>query len=199
MDKIITLSRQFGSGGKELALLLGKKLGIPVYDKEIIQKASEDSGIAIEHFENADEKRNMSFLFSLVSSHYAQTAPIEMSSVINDDNLFLHISAAIKKLASEPCIFLGRCADEILKDLNPFKIFVCADLSQRTAKVASRYNLTEKEAANLIKKTDKSRASYYSYYTGKDWEDFSNYHLVINSSLIDLETAAELIITAVNR
>lgn len=197
MDKIITLSRQFGSGGKELALLLGEKLSVPVYDKEIIQTAAQESGIALEYFENSDEKRNTSFLFSLVSSHYAPSTPIEMSSVINDDNLFLHISSAIKKLASGPCIIVGRCGDEILKELNPFKVFVCGNFNDRVARAACRLNITEKEATSITKKTDKNRASYYNYYTGKDWGEATNYHLVINSSLVSLEAAAQIIIAAV--
>ena len=200
MHKVITLSRQFGSGGREIAEKLSERLGIPYYDKRILEHAAEESGIAKEHFEKADERRTNSFLFSLVHAHYGGTAaPVQLNDIITDDKLFIHTADAIKKFAAHPCIIVGRCADDILRDYPIIKLYVYADLNFRAARIMQLYELNEKAAITLIKKTDKKRANYYNFYTNKRWDDLSNYHLTIDSSEFDIDEVAEIIITAIGK
>ena len=192
--RIITLSRQFGSGGSEIAKSVANKLGIRYVDKSILAEAAQSSGIAKEHFENADEKRTNSFLFSLAAAHYAGgMAPVQINDIITDDKLFIHTADAIKKLAAEPCIVVGRCADDILSDRPILRVYVYAGMESRVARIAKLYELNEKAAATLIKKTDKKRANYYNFYTSKTWGEAHNYDLCINSDLLGIEGSADLI------
>lgn len=195
MEHIITVSRQFGSGGRIIAERVANKLGIPLYDKEILEKAAADSGIAKEHFEKADERRTNSFLFSLVSAHYGTSTPMEINNIINDDNLFLHTAETIKNIASEPCVIVGRCADDILKDYKLLRVFVCAELPDRIKRISERFEIAEKAAGTLIKKTDKNRANFYNFYSGKTWGDAANYDICINTSKITYDEAADIIVS----
>ncbi|MDE6398708.1 MAG: cytidylate kinase-like family protein, partial [Clostridiales bacterium] len=127
--RVITLSRQFGSGGSEVAKRVSEELGIKYVDKSILAEAASQSGIAKEHFENADEKRTNSFLFSLAAAHYGgSVAPVQLSDIITDDKLFIHTAEAIRKLAGEPCIVVGRCADDILTDRPILRVYVYASM-----------------------------------------------------------------------
>ena len=194
--KVITLSRQFGSGGSEIAKAVAEKLGIKYVDKSIIAEAASSSGIAKEHFENADERRTNSFLFSLAAAHYGgSAAPIGLGDIITDDKLFIHTADAIKRLAAEPCIVVGRCADDILSDRPIIRVYVYASMESRVARICKLYDLNEKAAATLIKKTDKKRANYYNFYTSKTWGEAQNYDLCINSDLLGIDGTAELIKT----
>lgn len=197
--RVITMSRQFGSGGSEIAHKLSEKLGIPYVDKGIIAEAAAESGIAKEHFEKADEKRTNSFLFSLVSAHYGGTAtPLQLNDIITDDKLFIYTSEAIKKLSTEPCIIVGRCADDILVDKDIIRLFIYSDLDVRINRIAKLYQLEDKAAATLIKKTDKKRANYYNFYTAKTWGDASNYDLCINSSKLGIDKTVNILESYVN-
>lgn len=194
MDKVITLSRQFGSGGSEIAAILGKSLNVPVYDKKILEDAAGESGIAREHFEKADEKRN-SFLFSLVSAHYAGTStPLPLSDIILEDRLFAYTAQTIKKLAASPCIVVGRCADDVLRELpNLVRVYIYADFEDRVKRIMQLYEIEEKAATTLVKKTDKKRANYYNFYTSKNWGVAENYDICINSSRSGVQGAADTI------
>lgn len=192
--RVITLSRQFGSGGGEIAKAVSEKLKIKYVDKSILAEAASQSGIAKEHFENADERRTNSFLFSLASAHYAGSAtPIQLGDIITDDKLFIHTADAVKKLAGTPCIIVGRCADDILSDRPIIRVFVYADIKSRIERICKLYDLNEKAAATLIKKTDKKRANYYNFYTSKTWGDAQNYDLCINSDVLGIDGTAEVI------
>ncbi len=196
MNKVITISREFGSGGSEIAHKLSEKLGIKYVDKDILSEAASSSGIAKEHFEKADEKRSNSFLFSLVSAHYGGTAtPIHLNDIITDDKLFIHTSEAIKKFASEPCIIVGRCADDVLSDYDVIRLFICADYADRVKRISTLYDVTEKAAATLIKKTDKTRANYYNFYTSKIWGSATNYDLSINTSRLGIDKTVDAIVS----
>lgn len=198
--RVITLSRQFGSGGSEIANKLSEKLGIPYYDKSIIEHAANESGIAKEHFEKADEKRTNSFLFSLVSSHYGgSAAPLQLNDIITDDKLFIFTANSIKKFAAEPCIIVGRCADDILREYPIIKVYVYADMKDRVKRIMRLYDLNEKAATTLIRKTDKRRANYYNFYTSKTWGEADNYDISISSSKLGVDGTVEILKDFVDR
>ena len=192
--RVITLSRQFGSGGGEIAKKVAEKLNIKYVDKSILAEAASGSGIAKEHFEKADERRTNSFLYSLATAHYGGTAaPIQLSDIITDDKLFIHTADAIKRLAGEPCVIVGRCADDILSDSAIIRVYVYADMKSRVERICKLYDLNEKAATTLIKKTDKKRANYYNFYTSKTWGDAQNYDLCLNSDALGIDGTADMI------
>ncbi len=190
MDKIIiTLGRQYGSGGKEIGEKLAKDLGIPFYDKELLTQAAEKSGMCREMFEIHDEKPASSFLYSLVAGSYAgDNTPI-------NNKLFLAQFETIKDLAEKgSCVILGRCADYALEK-NPYviNVFIHGKLEKRVQRAIKVYNLDEKKAEEIVIKTDKKRASYYNFYSGKKWGSVGSYDLCINSSLSGIDGAVEVI------
>ena len=195
-NMIYTIGRQFGSGGKEIGLKLAEKLGIKCYDRELLERASKDSGLCQELFENHDEKPTNSFLYSLVMDTYSlgYSSSSYMDMPINQ-KVFLAQFDAIKKLASEgPCVIVGRCADYALEDFeNCVNVFVSADLESRTKRIAEKHNLSQSKATDMIIKTDKRRASYYNYYSNKKWGDARGYHLCIDSSQVGIDGAVEMI------
>lgn len=171
-NKIYTIGREFGSGGREVGEKLAAKLGIKLYDKELLQQAAKDSGFCEEIFENHDEKPTNSFLYSLVMDTYSvsgySAAPF-LDMPLNH-KVFLAQFETIKKIAEkESCVIVGRCADYALSD-NPdcINIFIHADLDVRIKNVSRNLNITENKARDIINKTDKQRASYYNYYTSKN-------------------------------
>ena len=199
-NTIITIGRQYGSGGKEIGHFVAEAFGIKLYDKEMLARAAKESGICEELFETHDEKPTNSFLYSLVmdtySMGYAGNTYTEMP--INH-KVFLAQFDAIKKIADEgPCVLVGRCADYALADWNDcFSIFVHADLDWRINRIASKHVKTPKEAKDMITKTDKSRASYYNYYTNKKWGAARSYNLCIDSSKLGIDYATEAIIESI--
>ena len=196
-NTIITIGRQFGSGGREIGYMVAEKLGIKLYDKEMLQRAAQDSGICEELFESHDEKPSNSFLYSLVMDTYSMGYS---GSTYNDmpinHKIFLAQFDAIKKIANEgPCILVGRCADYALEGYpNLLSVFIHADLDARIKRIAKKYDLTDAKAKDLIIKTNKKRASYYNYYTDKRWGDADSYDVCLDSSVLGLEGTAEAII-----
>ena len=196
-NTIITIGRQFGSGGREIGYMVADKLGIKLYDKEMLQRAAQDSGICEELFESHDEKPSNSFLYSLVMDTYSMGYS---GSTYNDmpinHKIFLAQFDAIKKIANEgPCILVGRCADYALEGYqNMLSVFIHADLDARIKRIAKKYDLTDAKAKDLIIKTNKKRASYYNYYTDKRWGDADSYDVCLDSSVLGLEGTAEAII-----
>ena len=184
-NKIYTIGREFGSGGREVGEKLAAKLGIKLYDKELLQQAAKDSGFCEEIFENHDEKPTNSFLYSLVMDTYSvsgySAAPF-LDMPLNH-KVFLAQFETIKKIAEkESCVIVGRCADYALSD-NPdcINIFIHADLDVRIKNVSRNLNITENKARDIINKTDKQRASYYNYYTSKKWGDSKSYNLSLDA------------------
>ena len=196
-NTIITIGRQFGSGGREIGYMVADKLGIKLYDKEMLQRAAQDSGICEELFESHDEKPSNSFLYSLVMDTYSMGYS---GSTYNDmpinHKIFLAQFDAIKKIANEgPCILVGRCADYALEGYpNLLSVFIHADLDARIKRIAKKYDLTDAKAKDLIIKTNKKRASYYNYYTDKRWGYADSYDVCLDSSVLGLEGTAEAII-----
>jgi cytidylate kinase len=202
VDKvIITIGRQYGSGGRMIGELLAKKLGIPFYDKELISIAAKKSGFDEELFKNADEKPTSSLLFSLAMGTYS--VENEFTGFVDiplNDRLFLIQADIIKDIAKQgSCVIVGRCADYILKDReNCINIFIHASLQDRVERAINEYNIPSQKAENIVLKTDKGRASYYSYYANAKWGKVENYSLCINSSSIGIENSAEIIKNFVN-
>ena len=195
-NKIYTIGREFGSGGREVGEKLAAKLGIKLYDKELLQQAAKDSGFCEEIFENHDEKPTNSFLYSLVMDTYSvsgySAAPF-LDMPLNH-KVFLAQFETIKKIAEkESCVIVGRCADYALSD-NPdcINIFIHADLDVRIKNVSRNLNITENKARDIINKTDKQRASYYNYYTSKKWGDSKSYNLSLDAGKLGTDNCIEM-------
>ena len=194
---IITLGRQFGSGGRAVGKKLAEDLGIPYYDKEILQRAAKESGICESLFENHDEKPTSSFLYSLVMDTYsAGYATMGMQEMPMSQKVFLAQFDTIKKIAEEgPCVIVGRCADYALEELdNVVSVFVHAPLDKRAAASSIfSYSATRAAAKKLALQNDKKRASYYNYYSNKKWGDGATYDLCVNTGKVGIYGAAEII------
>ena len=191
-ELIINVGRQFGSGGRLVALALGRKLGIPVYDQELIAKAAEQSGFSKELFANSDEKRNLLALSSfIVDVGRFGSADNYMS----DNQLFVIQSNVIRSLADKgPAIFIGRCSDYILRDRKCLDVFVTATDEVRIKRIAERMNITPEQADSLMRKKDRTRETYYNYDTFGNWGVASNYDLCVDSSVLGIEGTADMII-----
>ena len=184
---IINIGRQFGSGGRTVASIIGEKLGVEVYDNELILKAAERSGVKPEFFRHNDEKKRF-FTFG-----YSQSA-------INDEGLFKIQSDTIRGIAeSGSAIFVGRAADYVLRDMKCLDVFVCAPFEWRRDLVSERAKMSSEDAAKLIQKKDKSRESWYNFFTFGNWGVASNYDLCLDSSILGLEGTADFIIDFARR
>lgn len=196
MNTIITIGRQYGSGGHEIGQKLAERFSINYYDKELLKRAAKDSGMCPEIFENHDERPTSSFLYNLVMDTY--------SFGLNNSNyfdmpishrVFLAQFEAIKNIANEgPCVIVGRCADYALSDYNNcLNVFIYADLNKRIERVSRIQGVSADEAKDLIIKKDKQRANYYNYYSTKKWGHADTYDLCVDSSVLGIEGTAELI------
>ncbi|MDR2086723.1 MAG: cytidylate kinase-like family protein [Dysgonamonadaceae bacterium] len=184
---VITIGRQLGSGGKQIGELLSRKLGIPCYDKELILIASRESGLGKEFFEKFDEKNSFSFFSNIFTPH--------SGNYLCNETLFGIQSDVIKKLAEkESCIFVGRCADYILRN-HPrlLSIFIHANFNDRIGRIIAKKNCTEKDAKSLLEQTDRKRAEYYNYYSNKLWGMSTSYDLCVNSSVLGIEETTEFL------
>ena len=197
-NKIYTIGREFGSGGKEVGEKLAARLGVKLYDKELLQHAAKESGFCEEIFENHDEKPTNSFLYSLVMDTYSvngYTSSPFLDMPLNH-KVFLAQFETIKKIGEqESCVIVGRCADYALAD-NPdcINIFVHSPMENRIKLVSKRLNLTENKARDMIQKNDKQRSSYYNYYTSKRWGDSNSYHLTLDSAKLGVDGCVDVII-----
>lgn len=198
---VITIARAYGSGGKTIGKMLANELGFSYYDKEIPLLASIDSGISEKLFGRADEKLKGG-LFKKPVKVYRDNKliPPQSDDFVSDDNLFNYQAKVIKELAQkESCVFVGRCADFVLKDMkNMVRVFVYASPEACIRNVIDMYGLSEKEAKKVIEKTDRQRAAYYKYYTGRDWDNARNYDLVLNSSELGFEKCTRIIEQYIN-
>ena len=185
MKSVISIGRQFGCGGREICNRLARELNIPFYDRELIEYAAAKSGIRPEILAQYDENATTSLLYSLSISAYSYAGPaMNTPNLPRYDQLFISQSEVIRQLADKgPCIILGRCSDYVLRDRDDvLKVFIHCDLETRTANIEKRLGLPKSKAAELIKKTEKRRASYYNYYTHRKWGELSNFDLAINSA-----------------
>ncbi|MDD3218466.1 MAG: cytidylate kinase-like family protein [Lachnospiraceae bacterium] len=201
-NTVITIGRQFGSGGRAIGEELAERLGVKCYDKELLDRAAKDSGLCQELFENHDEKPTNSFLYSLVMDTYSMGySSSAFSEMPINHKVFLAQFDTIKKIADEgPCIMVGRCADYALADYeNCLSVFIHGDLDKRILRIEKSYKLNRAKAKDLIVKTDKKRASYYNYYTSKKWGEAASYNLCLDSSTFGIEGTVEMIMDAVQR
>jgi len=188
---IINIGRQFGGGGLGVAYELGRKLGIPVYDKELIAKAAQDSGFSKGIFEESDEKKRFFSLSSIFANRFGDT-----ENYMSDRGLFKMQSETIRKIAEQgSAIIVGRCSDYILRDMEcTLDVFLTSPLEVRAARIAERSGLSLEEAERLAEEKDRNRAEYYNYYTFTDWGVASTYDLCLDSSVLGIEGTADMII-----
>lgn len=198
---IITVARQFGSGGKEIAKALADELGIDFYDKELISMAAKESGMSPEVFEKIDEQATNSLLYSLSMGLYNFGNGFSaMGDLPVNDKLYIIQHKMIKKLADKgPCVILGRCGDYVLKDYdNVVSIFINADMDYRKEHAVKYHNVDPRRAEQVVNKADKNRANYYSFYSGQKWGQAQNYDLCINSGRMTRDDAVSVIKTYVS-
>ena len=193
---VITIERQYGSGGRDVGHKVAEIMGAKCYDQDLIVMAAQRSGINEEALARADEEASSSLLYTLAmgaSMIYTNTTP--MAVPINDA-LFIAQSEIIRELSeSENCVIVGRCADYILRDHDKLvKVFVQGEMPERVARIMARAGITEGAAKDRIAKKDKKRASYYNYYTGGKWGKPDNYNLIVSTSKIGVDGAAKLIV-----
>lgn len=196
MDKkiVITIARQYGSGGRTIGEMLAKDLGIEFYDRDLIKVASEGSGVNVDLFAEKDEKAKTGiFGRSRVKNYTGEVLSPSDSKYTSEENIFSLQAEAIKKLAEqESCIIIGRAADYILKDYdNVLSVFVHAPMEFLKEQAATKLSLSEKEIEKYIIETDKQRADYYKAHTGREWTDARNYDLCLDSSKLGFERCVE--------
>ena len=190
-DKIIiSIGRQYGSGGQEIGRRLAKEFNIDFYDKELLTLAAKESGFSEEILKENDENHNGSFLYSLVMGTYTGGNNLPLNH-----KLFLAQFDTIKKLVEEKsCVIIGRCADYALEyNPNCVKVFIHADIDTRIKRAIEEYGVSPDKVEEVIKKTDKKRESYYNFYTGKKWGLMENYDITLNSSFSGIDGAVRVI------
>ncbi|WP_369282495.1 AAA family ATPase [Oscillibacter sp. GMB15532] len=198
MRTVVTIGRQLGSGGREIGLRLSKKLGIPFFDKELLRKAAEESGLSEKLFDSFDE-RPKSLLYSIAMDSYMFALPGAGVSDSLEQQVYQATFGAIRRAAGDgPCVIIGRCADYALEDRdNVLNLFIHSPLERRIAVEARRQNLETEQARQQILRTDKRRASYYEYYSGKKWGAVDSYDFCLDSSIFGYEGTVELIETLI--
>lgn len=195
---VITIGRQYGSGGNEIGRKLAGELGIDFYDKNILRMNSDESGIKESYFHLADEKAGGRLLYRIVANLTPELGePSFGSDLVSADNLFRFQSAVIRKLAEEvSCVIVGRCADYVLEDMENVdlvRVFVYADFDSRIERVKNKELYAPEDVKKNVKRIDKERRNYYRYYTGRSWADLENYDLLINTSAAGIKGSVRLI------
>lgn len=197
MNKVITISRQYGSGGREIGEKLAERLGIPFYDNELITRAAKESGFSPEAFENAENKATNSLLYSIAMGMNAYgNQDIGFAQMSLEDQIYLAQTNVIRKVANEgPCVIIGRCADYILREMpSAVHVFIWADIEYRKNRAIKYYELPENKAEEQILKKDKRRANYYNYHACEKWGKAANYHLSIRSDFVGIDHAVDCIV-----
>ncbi len=191
MKSVITISRQYGSGGRFIAKKLAEALNIDYYDNEIITLSAKESGYAESIFEKAEQISSHSLLYSL--SMFGSASGVYGLPL--SDKVYIVQSEIIKKCAEKgPCVIVGRCSDYVLRDFdNVINFFIYSDMPNRVKRVIEHYNIDPKDAENEINKKDKKRSVYYNYYTSERWGATENYHLSVNSDVLGVDKTTELL------
>ena len=192
---VITIARQFGSGGREIGRLLAKDLEIEYYDKKLITLAAKESGISPDIIKSVDEKAANSLLYALSLGAASGLDGFQPEPQLPlNDKLFLIQHDIIKRVSQDPCIIVGRCADYVLrKRPDCVKLFICADMESRIKHAVEFHKVPADKAKAVITRADKVRANYYNYYSSEKWGEPSHYDLCINSGTLGIEGSAELI------
>ena len=194
LKSVITISRQFGSGGRFVAKMLAERLGIPYFDNELITMAAKESGYAENIFEKAEQMSSHSFLYSV--SMFGSAAGVYGLPL--SDKVFLVQSDIIKKCAAQgPCVIVGRCADYVLRDYpNVINFYLYSDIDSKIERYKKYYNEDEKndkEIKDEIIRRDKKRAAYYNYYTTQRWGEIENYHLSIHTDAVGVDGCVDIL------
>ena len=191
---IINVGRQLGSGGRIIGSRIAEDFGIKFYDKELLDLAAKESGFNKKFFERNDEHKGfLKILFSSFAPIFGNSDPY--SNQLSDESLFKFQSDAIRKAADQhSCVFVGRCADYILRDRpNMVNVFITADMPDRVKRLSELLGITEKEAEKKCIEGDEKRAEYYNYYSAKTWGAAESYDLCINSSVLGVEATVDFI------
>ena len=193
--KVITISRAFGSGGRTIGKEVAKRLNIPYYDKELVDKVAEESGFHADFIEEAGEYAPVtnSFLFNIAVS----PNPLSMMNTMSmADQLFVCQTNVIRRLADEgPCVIIGRCADYILKDREDcLHVFIHADMEHRAARIVEKYGHTKQTPQKRLTDKDNKRRVYYRHYTNRNWGEAQNYHVSLNSGLVGIDKCVDFIV-----
>ena len=188
---IINIGRQFGSGGKLVALKISETLGIPIYDNELISKAADESGFSKELFERSDEKRSIFNISSFFGSGRFGSA----QNYVGDNELFKIQSEVIRNIASKgPAIFVGRCSNYILRDARCLDVFITAPIEDRIKRVSERLEISAEDARTRIGRQDRTRETYSNFFTFGNWGAATDYDLCIDSSILGIDGTADYII-----
>ena len=188
MNRIITISREFGSGGRTIGKKVADKLGIPCYDSELIEKLAQESGFTKDYIKEAGEYTPGGFLASALSNRaFGPT---------NEDILWEIQCRVISELAEKgPCVIVGRCADYILRDRKDcLHVFICSDMASRARRIVERYGQTPKAPEKRLAEKDQKRKVYYKNYTGRVWGQAQNYDICLNSGALGVDTCADMIV-----
>ncbi len=198
MDKfIITVSREFGSGGSKIGEKLAARLGVECYDKVLIQLAADKSGLSYDFIKQTEEHATNSLLYNITAAtSFSNFRTMAFFDTPVNDKAFFAQAEVIRDLAQESCVIIGRCADYILQDEPGLvRLYITGSLDERVRRAVQYYKIPCDGADERIKKIDKSRGNYYKYYTGRVWGDIQNYDLVINSSFAGIDGAVAVIVT----
>lgn len=198
-NRVVTIGREFGSGGHEIGNLLATRLDIPLYDNNLVRMVAKKLDITDETAQAVDETSLNSFLKGFVHSpaEYSSSVKNEEYSKPLSDQVYELQSEIIRKLAGRgPGVFVGRCADVVLRDYAEcINIFICADMDDRIGRIAKRYDLSEKKAADKIKKIDRERRYYYESRTGLYWGDIDSHEMLFNVSRLGIERTVDILET----
>jgi cytidylate kinase len=200
-NPVITIARQYGSEGHTIGEQLAKRLGVPFYDKELIDLAAQKSGYHPDALKRADEKAAGSLLYTLATGATSLGSMIGHYDIPINDKLFIVQNDVIKELAEkEQCVIIGRCGDYALRNFeNKVTVFICGDVETRVKHICDTLGVTKDAAESMIAKEDKRRASYYNFYTGQKWGVPDRYTLCLNSSVLGVEGCVDVIADVVAR
>ncbi len=198
MKKIITIGRELGSGGRTIGKMVANRLGIPYYDRELIDKTAEKSGLATQYVESSEQRLTNSFLYNLAmgtSYGYGILQNANRQTLPLSEQIYEAQREVITKFANQGrCVIVGRCADQILADREDvFRVFIYADMDKRVQRGIQEYGMAKQTARKEIEKSDKERSRHYNIFTDKNWGDRHNYDLLLNSSKLDYENCAKII------
>lgn len=199
MDKhyCICIGRKFCSGGRNVAALVAENLGIKVYDRDLLKKAAQNTGFSEEFFDEADEEKTRKGLRSLFMNHLTSNGL--SNNYLSNESIFNMQSEAIRKIhETEDCVFIGRCADYVLRDSDRLlNVFIAADIDDRVARVCrhAEEGMTPSKALSIIEDIDRKRSSYYNYFTGRTWGDTAVYDICLNSTTLGYDKCAEIIVS----
>ena len=200
MDKhyCICIGRKFCSGGRNVAAIVAEKLGIKVYDRDLLKKAAQNTGFSEKFFDEADEEKTRKGLRSLFMTHMSSSNGLS-NNYLSNESIFNMQSDAIRNIhETEDCVFIGRCADYVLRDSDRLlNVFIAADIDDRVARVCRHADegMTPSKALSLIEDIDRKRSSYYNYYTGRTWGDPAVYDICLNSTTLGYEKCADIIVS----